>query len=79
MLHVAGEKDTLVKFEWQQRTMEELKKLNGCEGGQAWGKFATLYPSRKGTPVVTYVHPGDHKFPSDVPPVVVKFFKEQSK
>ena len=79
VLHVAGEKDTLVKFEWQQRAMEELKKLNGCEGGQAWGKFATLYPSRKGTPVVTYIHPGDHKFPGDVPPVVVKFFKEHSK
>ena len=31
VLHLAGEKDQLVKYEWQQATMEALRKLNGCE------------------------------------------------
>ncbi|HVK04155.1 MAG TPA: prolyl oligopeptidase family serine peptidase, partial [Armatimonadaceae bacterium] len=30
VLHVAGERDPLVKFAWQERTMGALKKLNGC-------------------------------------------------
>jgi polyhydroxybutyrate depolymerase len=37
------------------------------------------YPSTNGTPVVTYIHSGGHLLPDDVPPVIVKFFKEQSK
>ncbi|MCX7010405.1 MAG: dienelactone hydrolase family protein, partial [Kiritimatiellaeota bacterium] len=30
VLHVAGEKDPLVKFEWQKATMDAVRKLNGC-------------------------------------------------
>jgi hypothetical protein len=40
---------------------------------------AGLYPSKSGTPVVTYVHSGGHLLPDDVPPVIVKFFKQQAK
>ncbi|MBI3875961.1 MAG: prolyl oligopeptidase family serine peptidase [Verrucomicrobia bacterium] len=29
-LHIAGEKDPLVKFEWQQATMNAVRQLNGC-------------------------------------------------
>lgn len=77
VLHVAGEKDDLVKFDWQKRMIDQLRKLNGCDtDGKEWAKRCTLYPSKTGTPVVAYIHPGDHKFPADVPPVVVKFFKE---
>jgi hypothetical protein len=39
----------------------------------------TRYESKAGTPVVTYVHPGDHKFPPEVAAAVVKFFKENAK
>jgi len=38
-----------------------------------------IYPSKSGTLVVTYIHPGGYEFPSDVPPLVVKFFHEQRK
>ena len=34
---------------------------------------------RRGTPVVTYIHPGGHLLPDDVPPVIVKFFKQYAK
>jgi Poly(3-hydroxybutyrate) depolymerase len=80
VLHLAGEKDPLVKYEWQQATMETLRKLNGCEPtGSEWGKWCTLYPSKTGTPVVTLIHPGAHNFPPEAPALFVKFFKEHAK
>jgi polyhydroxybutyrate depolymerase len=80
VLHLAGEKDALVKYEWQQATMEALRKLNGCEPtGTAWAKWCTLYPSKTGTPVITLIHPGAHNFPPEAPELFVKFFKEHAK
>lgn len=76
-LHMAGEKDPLVKFEWQQRTMDAVRKLNGCdEEGVPWAKECTLYPSKTGTPFVTWIHPGGHIVPHGAPEVLVKFFQE---
>jgi polyhydroxybutyrate depolymerase len=79
VLHMAGENDPLVRFAWQQRTIDAVRKLNGCGEGKPWGGHCTLYPSKTGTPVVTYIHAGGHLLPDDVPPVIVKFFKEQAK
>ncbi|MBI5691600.1 MAG: esterase [Verrucomicrobia bacterium] len=76
VMHLAGEKDALVKFAWQQETMLALRRLNQCEAGKPWAPHCTLYPSPNGTPVVTLVHPGAHGFPADAPPLIVKFFKE---
>jgi polyhydroxybutyrate depolymerase len=79
VMHLAGEKDTLVKFAWQERMMKAERNLNGCSAaGQSWAKLATLYPSRTNTPVVTYIHPGGHEFRPEAPPLIVKFFKEHS-
>jgi polyhydroxybutyrate depolymerase len=80
VLHVAGEADPLVKYEWQKATMEALRKLNGCdETGSDWGKWCTLYESKGGTPVVTFIHPGNHAFASEAPAAIVKFFKQHAK
>jgi polyhydroxybutyrate depolymerase len=83
-LHVAGEKDELVKFEWQKPTMEAVRKLNGCEAeGRPWDKAGalagTLYPSEGGAPFVSLIYPGGHAFPDDGNRLIVKFFKEQAK
>ena len=78
-LHLAGEKDPLVKYEWQQQTMAVVRKLNECGEGQPWEKFCTLYPSKIDAPVVTFIHPGGHQFPADAPATIVKFFKEHAK
>jgi polyhydroxybutyrate depolymerase len=76
-LHIAGENDPLVKFEWQKATMEAVRKLNGCEAeGREQAKYCTLYPSKSGTPLVTFVHPGGHSFPAEAPALIVKFFTE---
>jgi polyhydroxybutyrate depolymerase len=75
VFHMAGENDPLVRFAWQQRTIDDVRKLNGCGKGEPWGEHCTLYPSKGGTPVVTYIHSGGHLLPDDVPPLIVKFFK----
>jgi polyhydroxybutyrate depolymerase len=80
VLHLAGEKDPLVKYEWQQATIDALRKLNGCEPtGSQWAKGCTLYASNTGTPVITFIHPGGHNFPADAPALFVKFFQEHAK
>jgi len=79
VIHVAGENDPLVKFMWQKQTIDALLKLNQCGDGQPWGQFCTLYPSKVGAPVVTFIHPGNHKFHEDAPAAIVKFFKEHTK
>lgn len=77
VLHLAGESDPLVKFSWQKLMLETVRKVNGCdEKGEPWDKECTLYPSKTGTPVVTFIHPGGHEFDPAAPALIVKFFKE---
>lgn len=78
VLHVAGEKDALVKFAWQQRTMDALRKLNECSEGKPWEKGCTMYESKIGAPVVTFIHPGAHGFPREAPGIIVKFFQQHA-
>ncbi|MCW3099127.1 MAG: esterase, partial [Chthonomonadaceae bacterium] len=82
-MHIAGENDELVRFPLQQRMMESVRKIDGCEAeGKAWAKsgtlVGTLYPSKTGTPFVSVIYPGTHALPTEVPALVVKFFKEQA-
>lgn len=80
VLHIAGEKDELVKFEWQKATIAYLKNLNECEtDGKAWEKVATRFASKGGTPVVTYIHPGGHVVPKDAPGLIVTFFQQHER
>ena len=84
-LHVAGEDDPLVKFAWQKRMMDGVKKLNGCAAtGKEWAKSGkltgTLYESKGGTPFVSLIGPITHTFPAaDAPKLIVKFFQEHVK
>ncbi len=80
VLHIAGEADPLVRFAGQQRTMEAVRAINGCDSeGQKWAEGCTLYPSKGGTPFISFIHPGDHKYPSQAPVLIVKFFQEHAK
>jgi polyhydroxybutyrate depolymerase len=76
-MHLAGETDPLVKYEWQVQTMAAVRKLNGCEAsGKSWNEVGTVYASPTGTPFVSLIHPGGHQFLKEAPPLIVKFFKE---
>lgn len=79
-MHIAGENDPLVRFAGQERTMQVVRGVNGCQAtGQKWAKGCTLYPSENGTPFVSFIHSGDHKYPADAPALIVRFFKEHSR
>ncbi len=80
LMHIVGEGDTVVPTATQMRVIEEIKKLNGCEGdGEEWAEGCTLYPSTKGAPIVVLTHDGGHKYPAEAPALIVNFFKERTK
>lgn len=80
VLHVAGEKDPLVKFDNQEKTIEFIRKLNGCDAeGKPAGKHCTEYRSKDGPPVVAFLHPGGHEVPDGANARIVKFLKDVDK
>jgi polyhydroxybutyrate depolymerase len=80
LLHAAGEKDPLVTFAMQKRSLDAAKSLNACEEkGTDWAPGCLLYPSPKDAPLIAFIHPGDHKYPAEFPEFVVRFFKEQAR
>jgi len=84
VIHVAGEKDPIVKFAWQKATFAAVRRINGCaEEGKLWAKEgvleATLYPSTKGAPLVTAIHAGGHEYAKGSTELIVRFFKENPK
>jgi polyhydroxybutyrate depolymerase len=75
-LHVAGRSDPLVKFGWQEEMIKAVLKVNECDGeGTKDGEHLTRYASKVDAPVVTYIHPGGHRFPAEAPQLIVDFFK----
>jgi polyhydroxybutyrate depolymerase len=79
MLHVAGDNDPLVKYQWQTLMINNVKKINQCEDGKPWHGGATLFESKIGAPVVTFVTQQGHKFPQEAPSLIVRFFKEHKR
>ena len=84
VIHVAGEKDPLVKFSWQQATFAAVRRFNGCtEEGKPWAKEglldATIFTSAKGAPLVTAIHGGGHEYAKGSTELIVRFFKENPK
>ncbi|HWY52590.1 MAG TPA: prolyl oligopeptidase family serine peptidase [Chthoniobacterales bacterium] len=77
VFHYGGEKDQLARFSRQQETIEQLRKFNGCAAqGEPCGSNCTIYPSTKGAPVATFIHPFGHIYPPQVTPLIVKFFQD---
>lgn len=74
---LGGENDPLVKFAWQQRMMEIVRKTNGCDAtAGSWQGGAKLYVSKTGTPLITYSHDGGHAMDASEPGLIVKFFRQ---
>ena len=80
LFHAASENDPLVTFAMQQRTLNRVKQLNGCDSkGEEWAKGCLRYASSSGTPVMIYLHDQGHAYPEAAPTLIVKFFQEQVK
>ncbi|HVV01491.1 MAG TPA: prolyl oligopeptidase family serine peptidase [Verrucomicrobiae bacterium] len=80
VLHLAGDSDPLVKFDWQREMIDALRKLNHCTDGKPWDdeEGCTIYESPGGTPVVAAIHKGGHRFDAKEPELIIKFFKEHT-
>jgi polyhydroxybutyrate depolymerase len=79
VIHIAGEHDPLVKFAWQKLMIDTLRRTNECDAGHPAGKGYTLYESKIGAPVMTYIHPGTHQYPLEATALIVGFFKQHPK
>ena len=78
MFQIAGKDDPFQKLPVQEKTVEEIAKLNQCGEGRPWEKKCTIYPSKIGDPVVLYVHSGGHEVPRDAQSLIVRFFKNHT-
>lgn len=79
-MHIAGRNDKLVLFSWQEQAIAAVKRINGCsESGSEWAKDCTQFTSTKNAPFIAFIHDGTHKYPSEAPPLIVRFFKEHSR
>lgn len=77
VFHLMGEKDPLVKPEWQRYTCNKLLQINQCDetNGEKKGANITFYPSKTGNPVELFVHPGGHEYPREANEAIIEFFK----
>lgn len=75
VLHVAGEADPLVKYDWQRRTLDAVLKLNQTGAGVPWSHGGKLHHSKLGAPVVDWTHPGGHEFPAAARGAIVLFLQ----
>jgi polyhydroxybutyrate depolymerase len=81
-MHIAGTHDPVISFTRQQSTSQSVRTLDKCaKTGSTWatGPYSTLathYTSSVSDPVVFLKYDGNHTYPDNVPPLIVKFFKE---
>ncbi|HWA28292.1 MAG TPA: prolyl oligopeptidase family serine peptidase [Lacunisphaera sp.] len=75
VLHVGSPDDTLVKFSWQERMIDEVLRLNGCGPRQPTAIGYTVYPSSNGAETATFLHAGGHRYSAEAPELIVRFFQ----
>lgn len=73
---LAGEKDPLVPFEGQLKSVEAARQLLQTDPSKAITRgYAKLEPGANGLELGTYLHPGGHEWPEAATPLAVEFFK----
>jgi polyhydroxybutyrate depolymerase len=77
ILHIAGQQDSVVPFKEQLQSIAIARALNTSqEKGDSCGQYCTAYASSIGAPVVSYLHPGGHVYPTGASEMIIKFFKQ---
>jgi polyhydroxybutyrate depolymerase len=81
VLHLAGKTDRVVPYDAQARTMDGIRRLNGCAPeGKPWASAGdltgTIYSCQSGAPFVSLIHPGGHLYPNEAVALIVRFFQE---
>lgn len=76
LVAIAGEQDPLNTIDKHELTIATARQADNANAtGQPCGPYCLRYPSTTQTPVKTFVHPGDHEYPSWASKEIVKFFK----
>lgn len=75
VLHLGSPRDSLVKWEWQEKMIDRVLQVNGA-GPRRAGDGYMLYPSVQGAEVATFLHDGGHRYPAAGPELIVKFFQD---
>ena len=76
VLFIAGEKDELVKYEWQRAMYDALWRRFECSPPQKNDKGLFIADSKSGAHLVAFVHTGGHTFPPEAPQLIVDFFQQ---
>ena len=77
VLHVAGTRDRVVRFEDQEAAIEVALEVNGVDAGTSCGAGCTLYGADTAAPVMTWIHGGAHVYPRGTSERIVSFFRER--
>ena len=77
ILHIAGQKDQVVRFENQQRTIDTLIARRGAGTGEPWAEVPGVVRHRaaNGADVATLIHDGGHEFLATAPASIAAFFR----
>lgn len=80
-LIIAGEKDELVKFDFQMRSLRYVFNLNRCSSvGTPAGEMMKMHKAEAGgADVLTYIYPGGHTMPTDTGKKMVAFFRQHKR
>lgn len=77
---LAGENDQIVPYAGQRLSIEGIKKLLGCASDpSSKNGYLSLFKGKDGVELATYVTPGGHKYMREANPLIVEFFKRQTK
>lgn len=81
VMHIAGRKDTLVKFEWQKAVMKRVCEINQCgREGVPWADGACQrFATSDRAPLLSCIHDGGHNYPVIAPELIVRFFQEHQR
>ena len=77
VLHFGSEDDPLVRWAWQERTLDGLKRLFDCGEGEPWPAVdgVVRFPSPSGADVFLLQHAGGHRMWPELAEVAVAFFQ----
>jgi len=80
VLAIAGEKDEVVPFNGQKRSLDALARWYGVDRMKtARDGYLERLQGQDGIELVTFFHPGGHAWPKDASTQIVKFFQRQKK
>jgi polyhydroxybutyrate depolymerase len=74
---IAGEKDPLVPYAGQMRSVELIRKLLAVETSKKTTEgYYHHEPGKDGLELASYLHPGGHEFPEETLPHIAAFFQK---